>query len=292
MTQLTILFADIAGSTALYEKLGDSLAEALVSEVLESLSTIVKEQKGVVIKTIGDEIMCQFQSSSEAIEAANRMHEYTEKQVFDGYDQKVAVRIAAHIGNVIHSDGDLYGDTVNVSARIAAVARPGKTVISEQTYNTLPENLQQFCRNKTPAYLKGKDHPINVYDVVWERNDQLTRLVQTAKPQPVKNELTLKYNGKHIKLAGSSLKIGRGYDCDLVVEAPQASRYHCEIRLHGNNKFSLVDNSTNGTYVLQNDVELLFHNETVPLHNFGILSLGQKTKNNNDHIIQYFIQPA
>ncbi len=290
MTQFTILFADIAGSTSLYEKLGDSQAEELVSTVLESLSAIVKKQKGQVIKTIGDEIMCQFPLSSQAIEAANQMHEYTEQESFSGLNQKISIRIAAHVGTVIYNDGDIYGDTVNVSARIAALARPGKTVISEQTYVTLPGYLQQFCRNKTAAYLKGKDQPINVYDVVWEQTDQLTCIVQIPKQNPSQNELILKYNDQHLKFTESVLKIGRGQECDLVVEAPQASRFHCEIRLNGNNKFSLIDSSTNGTYILQNNVELLFHNETVPLHHSGLLSLGQGSKSNKEHLIHFSIE--
>ena len=290
MTQFTILFADIADSTSLYEKLGDSQAEELVSTVLESLSAIVKKQKGQVIKTIGDEIMCQFPLSSQAIEAANQMHEYTEQESFSGLNQKISIRIAAHVGTVIYNDGDIYGDTVNVSARIAALARPGKTVISEQTYVTLPGYLQQFCRNKTAAYLKGKDQPINVYDVVWEQTDQLTCIVQIPKQNPSQNELILKYNDQHLKFTESVLKIGRGQECDLVVEAPQASRFHCEIRLNGNNKFSLIDSSTNGTYILQNNVELLFHNETVPLHHSGLLSLGQGSKSNKEHLIHFSIE--
>ncbi|MBT6454126.1 MAG: adenylate/guanylate cyclase domain-containing protein, partial [Gammaproteobacteria bacterium] len=64
MTQATILFADIAGSTALYENIGDSQAENLINTILAALSGIVEEHNGLVIKTIGDEIMCQFSSSS------------------------------------------------------------------------------------------------------------------------------------------------------------------------------------------------------------------------------------
>ncbi len=292
MNQFTILFADIAGSTSLYEKLGDAIAETVVNDVLSTLSIIVENQGGKVIKTIGDEIMCLFPSSELAIEAANKMHEYTEFESFHDSKQKISIRVGAHIGTVIHSDGDIYGDTVNVSARIAALARPGKTIISAQTFETLPAEMQSFCRNRTTTYLKGKQEPVDVYDVVWEQNDQLTCIVASPNQTPDINQLTLTYKNQQQVLTANSLKIGRGLECDLIIEATQASRFHCEIRRNSSNKFSLIDTSTNGTYILQNNVELKFHNEMVPLHNSGVLSLGQNAKSNEQHLIHFSIEPA
>lgn len=289
MTQATILFADIAGSTALYENIGDSQAETLINTVLGALSSIVEEHSGLIIKTIGDEIMCQFSSSSQAIQAASQMHEYTEKAIFPEYKQKIAIRIGAHVGSIIQNQGDIFGDTVNVSARVASLARPGKTMISEQTYETLPKNLQQFCRNRIETYLKGKEQPINIYDVVWEQNDQLTRIAQMPLPGKTDNRFTINYNEQQIKLSTGTIKIGRGFECNLVVEAPQASRFHCEISLKGN-KFMLTDNSTNGTYIRQNDIEIQFHNEAVPLHRSGIISLGQHSESNSEHLMHFTVE--
>ncbi|MCP4076835.1 MAG: adenylate/guanylate cyclase domain-containing protein [Gammaproteobacteria bacterium] len=212
--QATILFADIAGSTALYENVGDSQAENLINTVLGALSNIVEEHNGLTIKTIGDEIMCQFSSSSQAIQTANKMHEYTEKVTFPEYKQKIVIRIGAHIGSIIRNQGDTFGDTVNVSARVASLARPGKTMISEQTYETLPENLQQFCRNRIETHLKDKEEPINVYDVVWEQNDQLTRIAQIPIRSKTDNCFNITYNEQQIKLSKGSIKIGRGSECN------------------------------------------------------------------------------
>ncbi len=289
MTEVTILFADISGSTALYENIGDTLAEALINKVLNELSSIVQQHDGHVIRTIGDEVMCQFPSSTKAVLAANQMHEYTEKTQFTELNKKISIRVGAHTGSVIHTDGDIFGDTVNVSARVVSLARAGKTMISEQTYKTLPVYLQQFCRNMTETYLKGKEQPIYVYDVVWEQNDQLTRIAQTPASLKAKNCFTLSYNEQLIKLTEGTLKIGRGSECDLIVEAPQASRIHCEIR-HNGNKCSLIDTSTNGTYILQNNVELQFNNEAVPLLQSGVLSLGQHSESNANHLIHFSIE--
>lgn len=289
MTESTILFADIAGSTALYESIGDTQAELIISSTLDALSSIVRNQQGLVIKTIGDEIMCRFTSADKAIQAASEMHEFTEAGNIPGSSQKLAIRIGAHMGSVIDTDGDVFGDTVNVSARIAAQARPGKTMISEQTYQSLPESQQILCRLMMQTHLKGKEQPVNLYDVVWEKNDQLTRISQTPRSLDGQGNLIIKYQQKKMILPFGTLSIGRGQECNLVVEATQASRRHCEIRLKGN-KFILVDSSTNGTFVTQNNVEYLFHNETVPLQSNGVIGLGQSSKDDPDHIIQFSVE--
>ncbi len=289
MSEYTILFADIAGSTALYESVGDTRAESIISKALERLSSIVSQYQGRVIKTIGDEVMCQFDSSTSALQAANHMHEYFSNHSARDFEQQLAIRIGAHVGRVIDSGDDLYGDTVNVSARIAALARPGKTMISETTYQSLPDALRPSCRLLMETHVKGKEQPLKLYDAVWEQNDQLTRIAAGPRSQLTGIVLVLEYNGQRKTLEAGSLRIGRGTECDLIVEAPQASRCHCDIR-HSGYKFSLIDGSTNGTYIMQNSVELFFHNETVPLQQSGIISLGQMSSQNARHLIHFSIE--
>jgi adenylate cyclase len=233
--------------------------------------------------------MCQFDSSTSALQAANHMHEYFSNHSARDFDQQLAIRIGAHAGSVIDSGDDLYGDTVNVSARIAALARPGKTMISETAYQSLPDTLRPSCRLLMETHVKGKEQPLKLYDAVWEQNDQLTRIASGPRAQVTGIALVLEYNGQRKVLEGGSLRIGRGAECDLIVEAPQASRCHCDIR-HNGYKFSLIDGSTNGTYIMQNSVELFFHNETVPLQQSGIISLGQMSSQNARHLIHFSIE--
>lgn len=289
MTDSTILFADIADSTELYEQYGDKQAESLVSQVLEALSAIVLNHHGRVIKTIGDEIMCQFSTPGEAIQAASKMHEYTVDGPATDPQNKISIRIGAHLGPVLQNQKDLYGDTVNVSSRITSLARPGKTVISEQTYQALPKALQRSCRLMMEKNLKGKELPVNLYDVVWEQHDQLTRIESTPRSLLKKHKLFLSYQDQQLELTQGVIKIGRDQTCDIVVDTTQVSRVHCEIRQKGS-KFSLRDNSTNGTFILQNDVEFFFHQEEAPLHNSGIISLGQSAKSKHEYTIQFFIK--
>jgi len=278
MSDTTVLFADICGSTHLYETQGDENAESIISDSLNALSKIVTLFNGQVVDKIGDEIMCQFSSAQNAVQAASEMHTCTTNNKFGNSAQSVSIRIGAHSGPIITVETGIQGDTVNVAARVAAQARSGKTMISESTVNLLPAHLSTQCRHIIQAQLKGKEELVDLYEVVWEDNDQLTRVAAPIQRTNNKQkELILTYHGEEISLSNGTLTIGRGLDCGLTIDSNQASRHHCEIRMNGN-KFTLFDNSTNGTFILQNNVEMFFHNESAPLHMEGTISLGCSTK--------------
>ncbi len=289
MTQNTILFADIAGSTALFERLGDSTAEFIVNDMLGKLRTIVIQQKGEVIKTIGDEILCLFPTSENAIQAANLMHEFTHKTTVPELGENISIRIGAHEGEVIESQGDVYGDTVNVAARITAFARPGKTMISKQTYDTLPGYMKQFCSHVLQKQLKGKSEAVDMYNVIWEENEESTRVLEIPRIHSFDGKLMLKYQDKEMEFSKGILSIGRGKKCDFIVESPQSSRHHCEIH-RTNTGFTLNDNSTNGLYLKQNNHEVFLHHNSSPLNLEGSISLGESSSAGEEHLIHFIVE--
>lgn len=119
-----VLFADVAGSTKLYEALGDKLAKKLVDEVLAALTIITRRHGGRVIKTIGDEAMCVFASAERGFYAAIDIQQKIDTvPVVSG--SKRRIRIGFHAGPVIEEKGDVFGDTVNTAARMSGLARHG-----------------------------------------------------------------------------------------------------------------------------------------------------------------------
>jgi len=100
--KLAILFADISGSTALYDKLGDAQALSLVAKSLDILSSELPSREGVLIKTIGDEIMCSFPTAGLAFDAACAMQRNIEIQR-PGGELPIYIRIGFHFGEVIKS---------------------------------------------------------------------------------------------------------------------------------------------------------------------------------------------
>jgi adenylate cyclase len=283
------MFADIAGSTSLYETLGDESAESLISATLKQLSEIVSSYDGDTIKTIGDEIMCCFPSADRAISAAKQMHDYLSENTVPSRASRVYVRIGIHHGPVIESESDIFGDTVNVAARVTSLARAGKTMISGYTYEQLPAFYKSWCRHIMQTMVKGKNLPIDVYDVMMEDDDELTRIAAKSMDDYVGEVLTITYGDISLRLSQNAIiraTLGRGKECDLVIPAPQASRSHCVIECN-RGKFTLNDNSTNGTYISHNDIELYFHQEKAPLLGSGLISLGEPTSKNDRFLIRY-----
>lgn len=293
-SETTIMFADIVGSTRLYEILGDENAEALISRTLKQLAKIITAADGKIIKTIGDEVMCRFSRAEQAVAAAKAMHEYLAQKTAPSKDYKLAIRVGAHQGPIIESDGDVFGDTVNLAARVAGLARGGKTMITGYTYEALGDSTRKHCRHFTHTTVKGKEQPLDVYDVVWEQTDELTRVVGSDVPGIAGKVLKIQFGGNTIRLsanAKTSATLGRSEDCDLVVPSPHASRQHCRIECN-RGKFILSDNSANGSYVVHNKAELLFHQEQVPLLGQGSISLGAPSAINPDFLLEYSIELA
>ena len=290
--EVTIMFADIVGSTRLYEIMGDEVAEKLVTTTLKQLSEIITRSQGVTIKTGGDDVMCSFSSIEQALNAARDMHLFLAERTAPSKDYKIAIRIGANTGPVIASDGDLYGDAVNLAARVAALARGGKTLVTGHTFEQLSEASRKRCQLLTTTTVKGKELPIDIYDVVWEQTDELTRIVGNEVANAIQSFLTIRYDDNIIRLSANTIistTIGRGQDCDLIVPSPQASREHCKIECnHGS--FVFNDNSANGSYVNHDQTELFFHQERVSLLGEGLISLGEPSANNHDFRLHYSIE--
>ncbi len=289
--EITVLFADISGSTRLYELMGDQLAEELISTTLKQLSSIIEKNNGNIIKSIGDELMCRFPSGDDAITAAKKMHEFLAEKTAPSREYKLTIRVGAHHGPVIENDSDIFGDSVNIAARVTALARAGKTLITAYTYNQLSDLHKKYCRHFIQTTVKGKEQPIDVYDVTWEQTDELTRIVGQSTASASKNALTLRYSDNVLKLSSLTLtnaKLGRGSSCDMIIPSPQASREHCSIE-YNRGKFIFTDHSANGSYLRHNQAELFFHQERIPLLGKGQISLGEPSADNFEFILEYSI---
>src|SRR4030067_2380229 len=134
------MFADISGSTRLFETLGDATARIKVAECLDVLTDVVKRHNGIVIKTIGDEIMCTFPTADEAAKSACEMHEVLQEDVTEGMSDTtttLAIRVGMHFGPAILEGGDVYGDAVNVAARMAAQDKGGQIITTQSTVELL-----------------------------------------------------------------------------------------------------------------------------------------------------------
>lgn len=292
--ECAVMFADVAGSTQLYEKLGDVVAQDSISQALEQMSTITSRYGGVVIKTIGDEIMCRFSTADGAIKAACNIHEVLELQSGSA-DVPLAVRIGIHYGpSILEEDGDVFGDAVNVAARMAGYAKARQTITTSQTVKQLAPDLAAMTREYDRTAVKGKQEEISIYEVLWEQDD-VTRMVGVdifGNNRAASQSLRLNYHDKEIEVKADSgpVVIGRGSQCDLMVQSSLASRLHARIEFR-RGKALLIDQSTNGTYVrLDDGKEVFIRREELPISGHGTISLGESISGKGEHLIYYFFQ--
>lgn len=291
-TNLAIMFADISGSTKLYELLGDAMARTVVAETLATIGKIVERFNGTVIKTIGDEVMCTFDSAEDAAIAACEMNETLEEENECGkYAQPVSIRIGMHYGPAIREDGDVFGDAVNVAARMAAQAKARQIMTTKSTVDLLSPALRASTRFVDYAPIKGKKEDIEIYEIIWQQDD-VTRMasgmLSPEKRQP-QVRLRLCYNNQDVVLSHerSSIVLGRSQTCDVSVNEKLASRQHVRIELR-RDKFFIIDQSTNGTHVrIEESGDSFLRREEMPLTGKGEISLGRAFSENPKEVVRF-----
>lgn len=288
---LAIVFADIAGSTKLYETLGDQLARQKVAETLETIARVVGEHHGRVIKTIGDEVMCTFETPDVAASACCDMHESVEdvNQDLDG-NNVIAIRVGMHYGPAIIEGDDVFGDAVNLAAKMTAQAKADQIITTLTTVEQLPAVLRASTRFIDRAPIKGKQEEIDIYELIWQEEDvtrMATGMLSGSKTPEVR--LHLKYQDHDVVISKerSSIILGRSKDCDVPVREKLASRQHVRIELR-RDKFFIIDQSTNGTHVrLESGEDAFLRREEMPLNGNGQISLGRSFKEAPTEVVNF-----
>ncbi len=291
-TNMAILFADVSGSTRLFEVLGDVTARVKVSECLDILTEVTKNYNGTVIKTIGDEIMCTFPTADEAANASVEMHEELLDDVTEGVSDttQLSIRVGFHFGPAIMEGGDVFGDAVNVAARMAAQAKGGQIITTQSSVELLAPMIRAATRFVDRAPIKGKKEEIEIYEIIWQEED-VTKMATGMMSEDMKPEVKLRvrYGDADIVLNKErpSLVMGRSNTCDLPINEKLASRQHVRIELR-REKFFIIDQSTNGTHVLiENSEEEFLRREEMPLQGAGKISLGKSFSEGPSEVVQF-----
>lgn len=275
MSERCILFADVVGSTALYEKLGDAEAKRAVERCLKRVQMAVEHVGGRLVKGVGDGVIADFADANTTVAAACEMQQrVADLPPVAGH--KLAVRIGFHRGPVIDDGGDIFGDSVNLASRLAGLARPGQIIVSAATAAELSALAQQSVRALPPMSIKGKAEPVDVCEVIWHDETDLTVVTGHPDAAPHGARLILHYEQTVLELDrfAKGLSVGREKSCGLVVVDPRASRQHALIERRGD-KFVLVDQSTNGTWLArEGEAEVALRREEAPLLGRGRISLG------------------
>ncbi len=274
--EFTVMFADVVDSTGLYEQLGDIEAQFTITQCLGLVSDLVERNKGRVIKTAGDDILCMFDRAEQAIYSASSVQEaLNEEMAFE--DINVAMHIGIHSGLGLITEGDVFGDTVNVAARVTSAARAGQILTTRDSVSRLPDNFEIAMRPYDNVQVKGRIQPLEIYEVLWKGTGDVTGVINLGVGTRFGSVLTLRNCGLEFKLLPESptFVMGRELDSNLTVNGTMVSRQHAVIE-YRRNKFILRDQSTNGTYVQPRGGQSFFiRREEVPLTGEGEISLGK-----------------
>ncbi len=290
---LVILFADVVGSTRLFEELGDEAARDIIAICLGVMRSATEQHGGKVIKTMGDEVMATFDDCDGAMDAAVQMQ--TEITAHPGLTvdrQQVAIRIGAHVGPVVVEERDVYGAAVHTANRMTSQAKAQQIIITEAIYARLAPEWQQASRRVDVAVPRGQHGEIAVYEVLWQGEDVTSMLpaIATITEQYRPFHIKLRYGDKEIILDDRqrpSLSMGRGQENDLVVKGNLVSRLHARVEA-GKNRFMLVDESTNGSFVHTSQGEESFvRRDSIPLKGSGVIGLGRLPEPESLHTIEY-----
>lgn len=281
-----VLFADVSGSTKLYEAVGDSAAHAAIDGCVKMFSDVTALHGGRVVKTIGDEVMSIFPGATEGMRAAVEMQSNLAEMAPVG-GTPLGARIGFHMGPVVERGGDYFGDTVNLAARLTEMAHKGQVITSLETVELLEALDKMRCRRLYSIPVKGKEKEVDICEVLWQDSEEATTLVAQRDSQAAASKLRLTYGGQSIVLPADrrSVVLGRDASADLVIPDKMASRAHCSIEVR-QGKFVIGDRSANGTFLDIDGDEVILRREEYTLRGHGFITLGQSRKTATE-VVEY-----
>ena len=291
LSEAAVLFADVSGSTKLYETAGDAIAHAAIEKCVNLMREKTLGSNGRVIKTIGDEVMAAFSTADDAASAAIEMQSAISEMPPVGGTQ-IGIRIGFNHGPVVERDGDVFGDAVNLAARLAAVATKGQIITARETVMQMAPMLKASTRAITTIQVKGKAQEIQVYELIWQQSEDMTTLAsQKSVYKPKNAKLKLLVQGNEVVLSSDrpSLALGRDASADLVIKERMASRAHGKIERRLD-KFVLTDHSANGTFItIEGDKEIVLRREEFTLRGHGWIAFGQSRATATD-VVEFFCE--
>ncbi len=295
--KLAILFADVVGSTQLYELLGDDRARETVQQCLRVMKQATENYGGTVIKTMGDEVMSTFPSADDALNAANQMQQRITNTIrIEADDSHVAIRIGCHFGPVVAEDRDIFGAAVHTANRMTSQAKSGQILTTSALVAELTPQWTALVRQIDVATPKGQSDEVAVFEVLWqpeEATNMLPSINPTSRPQAPSASLRLRFRGEELVVGENgkvTITMGRAEENDVVIKGNLISRVHARIDV-ARNRFVLVDESTNGTFIQQDAGEELYvRRDSTVLTGSGVISMGRVAARGTSLAIEYRVE--
>ena len=259
MAEVTIVFADLAGSTGVFEVLGNVKATQLVTRMTDWIGKVCTTKRGRVVKNLGDGVLMVFEVNDDALEAVIEMQRvHTERIKTWPAGARMQLQVGMSRGEVIEQDADFFGDAVNLASRLSDLSGPEQILGTDSVIGQLPADSTVRFRSLGAMDIRGRNEACMVYQVEWQ-NDVHTEFFTvpaalTASPfaraVPSAGGIKLAWLDVEASFVSAELPIylGRVAEAHFVVSDPRVSRLHTKISWRAG-KFYLEDVSSYGTWV-------------------------------------------
>ena len=259
MAEVTVVFADLTGSTGVFETLGNAKATQAITRLTQWIGRVCQARNGQVVKSLGDGVLMVFSQNTDAVEAVSEMQRVHTERI-QTWPEKLKMRLQVGLarGQVIEQDGDFFGDAVNVAARLSDLSGPDQILGTDTVINNLPSDSLVRFRSLGAMDIRGRHEACMVYRVEWQNevlSDFFTEPASLsaspfAKSVPQLGAISLAWLDLEATFTSTDLPIhlGRGAEAQFVVNDPRVSRLHAKINWRAG-KFYLEDVSSYGTWV-------------------------------------------
>lgn len=289
---LVVLYADVAGSTQIYEKFGDTMARDAMAACIDILTQVATRLEGRLVKTIGDEVMCAFKDPVKAVLASNEMQMAVQRAGEEGRFAvgELRIKIGLHFGSALEEEKDVFGEAHLVAAELVNMAKADQILTSGATLDSVPDALRVGSRMLDKTVVDGVSSDITVYEMIWEVSG-LTQVadVRPERPRVTYERLRLSYKGEEFLVGDDKpvLTLGRVEGNDVVVATDLTSRQHAEIEF-ARGRFHLSDNSSNGTVLVsEGGAPQVLRRDRATLGESGQICLGGRPEDNRDGVMTF-----
>jgi adenylate cyclase len=259
MTEVTVVFADLTGSTGVFESLGNAKATQAITRVTQWIGKVCTSQHGRVVKYLGDGVLMVFPNNIHAVDAVTDMQRVHTERIKTWPDKlKMRLQIGLARGEIVEQDGDCFGDAVNVAARLSDLSGPDQILVTDVVVDGLPPDTLVRSRSLGAMDIRGRNEPCVVHRIEWQ-NEVLSDFFTVpagltpspfVKAVPQLGSISLSWLDQQASFTSTQLPmyLGRVSDAQFVVNDPRVSRLHAKIIWRAG-KFYLEDVSSYGTWV-------------------------------------------
>lgn len=296
--QRTVLFADLRGSTGLFETLGNAEAATVVTQSVALMGRVVATCGGVVVKTLGDGLMAVFEEPQQGIDAADEMQESLERIVArrrsGGRRPALKLQVALAHGEVVEVGGDCFGDAVNVAARLIDRAGDNEVLATQQVLDGLGQEHRGRFRSLSKLQLRGRQESVQVHRLEARRfGETAATMFEGSMPLTEVDSIRLVWLEADRVFEGPDLPavLGRSSQATFCVDDTRVSRSHARVEWHGGT-FQVSDLSYNGTFVrfAGSGEVVALRRGSCTLHGAGVICLGASPADTTAPTVHFEVQ--